>query len=87
MIELPEWSWNCDVTFCGDRQAFWIEWSECEDGYIGMFAGLYCNGHTSAIRAGWSPFDPFGSPPIVTLIRRAELHKIMCEQSHREWSH
>jgi hypothetical protein len=83
---MPDWNWNCDVTFCLDRQAFWVEWSESQNGYIGNFAGLYCNRHTSAIRAGWSPFEEFGTTPTVTLIRRAELHKILCEQAYIERS-
>lgn len=48
MIQLPEWNHGCDVQYCGDRQAFWIEWDEAADnGYMGRFAGLYCNKHGS----------------------------------------
>lgn len=82
MSELPGWDHACDVVFCGDQQAFWIEWNEFENGYIGKFAGLYCNRHTSAIRAGWSPFEEYGSRPTVELLRTAAAHQAMCEQAN-----
>lgn len=87
---MARWNWNCDITHCGDRQAFWIEWSEegCPESldeidgqHFGNFAGLYCNRHTAAMRAGWSPFEEYGSRPTITLIRTAERHKLLCEEA------
>lgn len=76
----PDAVWaRCDVTDCPDPLAFYVEWDEVEVGQLAQFAGLYCTGHTAAIRAGWSPFEEWGSTPLVRLVRSGETHRAMCE--------
>jgi hypothetical protein len=58
---------DCDALECPDRGMFFIEFSEG----AGMdFAGVYCNKHTAAMRAGWNPFEEYGMGPVKILVVR-----------------
>lgn len=66
---------ECGALECPDPGLFWIEFTEGE----GLdYAGVYCNKHTSAMRAGWNPFEEYGLGKVTilavrTLARQLEL--------------
>jgi hypothetical protein len=73
--------WLCDFTHCGDRAAYYIEWDE-QNSQVLQFGGLYCNPHTAAMRAGWSPFEEWGTTPMIRLVRTYATHRALCEASY-----
>jgi hypothetical protein len=84
----PDDLWKaCDFTDCQDPMAFYVEWDESERVHMGQFAGLYCNAHTAAIRAGLSPFEEWGSVPTVRLVRTVATHRAMCEAARAAVEH
>lgn len=76
----PDELWTrCDFADCPEPLAYYVEWDEMESGQVAQFGGLYCNAHTTAIRGGWSPFEEWGSTPMVRLVRSGESHRALCE--------
>lgn len=66
---------ECDSLDCPDPALFFVEFSE-GDGLD--YAGAYCNKHTSAMRAGWNPFEEYGAGKVKidavrTLARQMQL--------------
>lgn len=61
-----EWHGNGDP--CRTPAAYLVEWDE--DGM--EFGSFLCGGHTTAISEGISPFEEYGSAPVVLMVRTTE---------------
>jgi hypothetical protein len=67
-VSIETCDWHGDFDPCRVRVAYLVEWDE--DGM--EFGSFLCDRHTAAIRAGISPFEEYGTHPVITRIRTAE---------------